>query len=46
MTNMTGAMGGAERPGTCPHCRTDNDYFFTYCRHCLERLPSRTARRG
>ncbi|WP_264182379.1 DUF7577 domain-containing protein [Natrinema amylolyticum] len=28
----------------CPVCRTENDFFYTYCRQCLAELPTRTAR--
>jgi hypothetical protein len=24
---------------TCPHCGTENDSDFTYCRNCIEKLP-------
>ncbi|WP_449406416.1 DUF7577 domain-containing protein [Natronobacterium gregoryi] len=27
----------------CRHCRTENDVFYTYCRNCLETLPSRRS---
>ena len=25
-------------PGVCPSCRTENDPFSRYCRHCAQRL--------
>ncbi|WP_449289174.1 DUF7577 domain-containing protein [Natrialba taiwanensis] len=28
--------------GPCPYCSTENDYFYTFCRNCLQELPSRT----
>lgn len=25
---------------TCPHCGTENDRYYTYCRNCVARLPT------
>ncbi|WP_221621678.1 DUF7577 domain-containing protein [Halocatena pleomorpha] len=25
---------------TCPHCGTENDPIYTYCRNCVRRLPA------
>lgn len=25
---------------TCPHCGTENDRAYTYCRNCVARLPT------
>ncbi|WP_425600927.1 DUF7577 domain-containing protein [Haloterrigena alkaliphila] len=30
-----------DKPVTCRVCDTKNDHFYTYCRNCLQTLPSR-----
>lgn len=36
--------GSSEETGsstiTCPHCGTENDRIYTYCRNCVARLPT------
>ncbi|WP_455565424.1 DUF7577 domain-containing protein [Natronobacterium gregoryi] len=48
--DMHRAIGGwtmgttdSSRAIQCRHCRTENDVFYTYCRNCLETLPSRRS---
>ncbi|WP_275039830.1 DUF7577 domain-containing protein [Natronolimnohabitans innermongolicus] len=31
----------SEQPVTCRTCGTENEPFYTYCRNCLQTLPSR-----
>ncbi|MDQ2050183.1 hypothetical protein RBH26_06765 [Natronolimnohabitans sp. A-GB9] len=35
-----------EQPVTCRSCGTENDHFYTYCRNCLQTLPSRPDAKG
>ncbi|WP_425606494.1 DUF7577 domain-containing protein [Halomontanus rarus] len=28
----------------CPNCRAENDFSFTYCHHCLEKLETTSTR--
>ncbi|WP_449289330.1 DUF7577 domain-containing protein [Natronobacterium texcoconense] len=30
----------SSRSVQCRQCRTENEIFYTYCRNCLETLPS------
>ncbi|WP_449406453.1 DUF7577 domain-containing protein [Natrialba asiatica] len=43
MRESTGLSTEPAPQGPCPYCSTENDYFYTFCRNCLQELPSRTG---
>ncbi|WP_449289181.1 DUF7577 domain-containing protein [Natrialba hulunbeirensis] len=40
----TTASSNSTVQGSCPYCSAENDFFYTFCRNCLQELPSNARR--